>query len=185
MESRGVSGASLGALERLLARSWALLARSWALLGCSWALLGCSCGALGALLGALVALLGALGALLGRSWVALGRSWVLLGALRSILAGFWSSRGSILKLQRLDFKPLGVNFRPQPERANRVAGRQTDTRCEAKARRIDPSRSLPNRRMDRQTHVARQTDRHTLRSKRWTSRPGLELPNRQQRTGRD
>ena len=42
-----------------------------------------------------------------------------------------------------------------------VAGRQTDTRCEAKTRRVDPSRSLP----DRQP----QADRRTLRSKISTS----------------
>ena len=36
MVLRGLSGASLGALERLLGRSWALLGRSWALLGRSW-----------------------------------------------------------------------------------------------------------------------------------------------------
>ena len=33
MVLRGLSGASWGALERLLGRSWALLGRSWALLG--------------------------------------------------------------------------------------------------------------------------------------------------------
>ena len=58
MVPQGLSGASLGALEWLLGRSWALLQRSWALLGRSW---------------------GALGALLRRSWGALGRSWALLG----------------------------------------------------------------------------------------------------------
>ena len=112
MASRGVSGAFLGALERLLGRSWALLGRSWALLVSSW---------------------GALGALLGRSWALLegiwdalgdlGRSW--LGSSRGengswmIWTRFWTLRGSILE-------PQGVYFR-------RVAGRQTDTCCEAKA----------------------------------------------------
>ena len=67
MESRGVSGASLGALERLLGRSWALLGALGALLGRSWALLGA----------------------LGRSWAAPGTRleapWSTRGDLGSIL----------------------------------------------------------------------------------------------------
>ena len=65
MESRGVSGASLGALERLLGRPWTLLGRSWTLLGRSW-------GALGRSWDALETLLGAPGTLLGRSLTLLG-----------------------------------------------------------------------------------------------------------------
>ena len=61
MESRRVSGASLGALERLLGRSWALLGALGALLGRSW--------------GALGALLGALGRHLGGTWDALRTLW--------------------------------------------------------------------------------------------------------------
>ena len=49
MASRGVSGASLGAPEQLLERSWALLGRSWALLGGSWGALGRSWGVLPAI----------------------------------------------------------------------------------------------------------------------------------------
>ena len=65
MGPRGLSGASLSALERLLGRSWALLGRSLALLRSSWDLLG---------------------ALLGRSLAALGRSWALLEPPWAILA---------------------------------------------------------------------------------------------------
>ena len=154
--------------------SWAalgpLLGRSWALLGRSWALLG-------------------------RSWGALGRSWALLGAPRSILARFWSSRESILVPPGMDFRlseAVGVVSRELGERVGDdgvgevaeqrvrwareergVAGRQTDTRCEAKARRVDPSRSLPDsrRQTDTRCETDTQTDRHTLRSKRSTSRP--------------
>ena len=51
MVPRGLSGASRGALERLLGRSWVLLGRSWALLGGSWGALGALLGRSGALLG--------------------------------------------------------------------------------------------------------------------------------------
>ena len=65
MVPRGLSGVSLGALERLLGRSWALLRRSWGALGRSWSALGMvlgrSCGAV------------------GRSWALLGRSWAAPG----------------------------------------------------------------------------------------------------------
>ena len=89
MKSRGVSGASLGALERLLGRSWAVLGALGALLGRSWALLGRSerdkkrkkHGFLPPLL------------LLGRFWPCLGASWPHLGASRAHLEGslavFW------------------------------------------------------------------------------------------------
>ena len=71
---RGLSGASLGALERLLERSGTLLDALAALLGALGALLGRSWGALGKLLSAL-------GALLGGSWALLGRCRALLGGL--------------------------------------------------------------------------------------------------------
>ena len=77
----GGSWTILGALGRLLVRSWALLGRSWALLDCS-------CGGLGTLLAALGTLFGALGTLLdppGRSWLDFGASegrfWSLLGSI--------------------------------------------------------------------------------------------------------
>ena len=85
------SEASKWGSERSLGRLWALLGRSWGALGRSWGALGRSWGALGSLL--------------GRSCGALGRSWALLGAPRSILARFWSSRGSILVPPGMDFRP--------------------------------------------------------------------------------
>ena len=84
MESRGVSGASLGALERLLGRSWALLGALGALLGRSW-------DALGTLLGALNSLLGRSGPLLGP----LGRSGIEFEASEG---RFWCLKMSILVL---------------------------------------------------------------------------------------
>ena len=90
--SRELSGASLGALERLLGRSWALLGRSWTLLGRSW-------GALGRSWDALETLLGAPGTLLGRSLTLLG------------------DLGPILAPPRVDFgvqesilEPPGIDF---------------------------------------------------------------------------
>ena len=71
----GLTGASLGALERLLGRSWALLGRSWALLGRSW---------------------GALCALLERSWALLGGTWDALGALGGALDGPFAPPISII-----------------------------------------------------------------------------------------
>ena len=58
MVLRGLSGASWGALERLLRRSWALLGRSWELVGLSWPLLGRFWDAFGRSLAALGKLLG-------------------------------------------------------------------------------------------------------------------------------
>ena len=125
----------LAALGALLCRSWTLLGHSWVTLGRSGAALGRLLAALGALLGAPGTLLEALGALLrrscgalgallrrswallGRSWAALGRSWDVLGALRAapgppraILARFWTLRGSILDLPRVNFFDLGYSI---------------------------------------------------------------------------
>ena len=115
--------------------------------------------------------LGALESLLGGSWGALGGSWGALGRFWGGLGGLFDSSETLLDRpwsSEVDFGPsegrfwgrfssLWVSiFRPQAECANRLAGRQTDTRCEAKARRVYQSR--------------RQTDRHTtLRSKSSTT----------------
>ena len=85
MVPQGLFGASLGALEWLLGRSWALLRRSWALLGRSWA---------------------ALEALLGRSWALLGAPGTLLGRSLTLLGDL----GSILEPPRVDFGASGVEF---------------------------------------------------------------------------
>ena len=85
MVRQGLSGASLGALEWLLWRSWTLLQRSWALLGRSW---------------------GALEALLGRSWALLGAPGTLLGRSLTLLGDL----GSILEPPRVDFGASGVDF---------------------------------------------------------------------------
>ena len=80
MVPQGLSGASLGALEWLLGRSWALLGHSWgalgALLGRSWAILG----APGTLLGRSLTLLGDLGSILEPPSVDFGASGVDFGA---------------------------------------------------------------------------------------------------------
>ena len=100
MVPRGLSSTSLGALGRLLGRSWAavgaLLDALRALLGRFWDALGYSCDAL------------------GRSSDALGRSWHALGSifespgrfLRYFVASdgrFWSLQGSMLEPPGSDF----------------------------------------------------------------------------------
>ena len=149
MVLRGPSGASWGALEQLLGRSWALLGRSWGAIGSSWGYLGRSWGAFGTLLGALWRHL-------ERSCGALGRFWTFLDDL-----------DSILEPPRIDFGVAGGRFQASSRaREPRVAGmqtlrrvdpsrRQTDTQCERKARRVDPNR--------------RHTARHPLRSKSSTT----------------
>ena len=64
---RAAKSSRLGALGRLLERSWAPLGASWSALGASWALLGGILGRLGRLLGRLGVLLGRLGRFLEAS----------------------------------------------------------------------------------------------------------------------
>ena len=175
-------GASWGLLGAIMVPSWGHLGAYWSLLGASWGHLGGHRSRKGG--GNSHPLSGApQHRLLGRSWGALGtllgRSWALLGAPGAILARFWTPRRSILVPpgMGMNFRPseaVGVVSRELGERVGDdgvgevaeqrvrwareergVAGRQTDTRCEAKARRVDPS--------------LRQADRHTLRSKSSTT----------------
>ena len=131
-------------------------------------------------------------ALLGRSWGALGSSWALMGAPGAILARFWSPRGSILVRPGMDFRlseAVGVVSRELGERVGdddvgevaerRVrcavsqAGRQTHVAKQKldESTRVTVCQTDSRRQTDTRCETDRQTDKHTLRSKRSTSRP--------------
>ena len=129
MVLRGPSGASWGALERLLGRSWALLGRAWGALGSSWGYLGRSWGAFGTLLGALWRHL-------ERSCGALGRFWTFLDDL-----------DSILEPPRVDFGVSGGRFQAS-SRAREPSRRQANvatSRLESQAVRFASAANIETR----------------------------------------
>ena len=163
----------------LLARSWALLGCSWGALGALLGALGALLGALGTLLRRLGTLLGRSGDALGALWGVLGASRAILARfltlpewiLSPLDIDFWVSASCSAKRLGVDFasalrltcERLASDSqvrRPHcvgrhSSESTRVVGRLTDTRCEAKARRVYQSR--------------RHADRHMLRSKNSTT----------------